>query len=64
MLKETGGSRLTPMLLVWLTRWRVEQLTDSIQKEEGTWFHLFVFEEKDKFIFERDESERLVGHLV
>lgn len=64
MLKETGESRLTPRLLVWLTRWHVEQLTDNIQKEERTWFHLFVFEEKDKLTFELNESERLLGHLV
>lgn len=64
MLKETGESRLIPRLLVWLTRWHVEQLTDNIQKGERTWFHLFVFEEKDKLTFELNESERLLGHLV
>lgn len=55
---------MTSTLLVWLARWHVEQLTDNIQKEERTWFHLFVFEEKDKFIFDLNEFERLVVHLV
>lgn len=61
---ERDGAGLTSRLLVWLTRWHVEQLTDNIQKEERTWFHLFVFEEKDKFVFEFNEFERLVVHLV
>lgn len=46
MLTDTGESRLIPRFLVWATRWHVEQLTDSIQKEERIWFYL-VFEEKD-----------------
>lgn len=53
MLKKTAEPRLNPRELLWLTRWHVEQLTANTQrKEERTWFHLFVFEEKDKFIFE------------
>lgn len=41
----------------------MEQLTDNnIQKEERTWFHMFVFEEK-MFVFELTDSEGLVGHL-
>lgn len=62
MLKETEESSLTSRFLVWVSRWRVEQLTGNIQKEERTWFHLFL-RRKDKCVFELSASERLVGHL-
>lgn len=62
-LRETGEAKFTPKFLVWLTKWHVEQLAESRLKEKRTWFHMLVFEEKDKFIFELTESERLLEHV-
>lgn len=48
-------------LQIWVTTWHVEQFTGNIQKEERTWFHLFL--RKRMFDFELTESERVVGRL-
>lgn len=51
-VERDWGVQIASGSLVCLTMWHVEQLTGNIRKEERTSFHLFVFEEKDKFIFE------------